>query len=347
MKQMRKVLFGFLIASLFAGAAAPRGCGDTSPDPPEKIDIYMTNMACDVFGMQTKLIQLLDSAQDTIDAHFYNCGRQDIANAFIEAEERGVRVRFITDYDNYQNGYMQDVCYGPMEAAGIPIITEAFTTKNPNTAAESHNKFVVVDGRYVWTGSLNLTDSSMRDQANDVVVLESSGLAEAYTDEFEKMWGSSTAVPNASQSRFGVFKSPTMRKIHTVGGETVEVCFDAEDPCEDVIIEAIQGARDSIDFAIFTFTRQSIASALIDAANRGVHVRGIFDAEGASFSGSQYDRLESASGFHLSVKKGNEIACPVEIHSKLIIIDAYTNGDPIVITGSKNWTSASETINDE
>ena len=340
------MLPGLLFLSFLLPATGPGKCGG-EPAPPEKIDIYMTNMACDVFGMQTKLIQLLGRATDTIDAHFYNCGRADIANAFIAAKERGVRVRFITDYDNYQNGYMQDVCYRPMEEAGIPIITENFTTYRPNPSAESHNKFAVIDERFVWTGSLNLTDSSIQDQANDVVVIDASSVAQAYTEEFEKMWGSSTSVPNASQSRFGTYKPPSGRKVHSVGGETLELCFDAEDPCDDAIVEQIQGASETIDFAIFTFTRQSIANALIDAANRGVRVRGIFDVEGSGFEGSQYDRLKSASNFFLSVKRGDEIACPIGIHNKLLIIDGHAKGDPVVITGSKNWTSASETLNDE
>lgn len=51
----------------------------------------------------------------------------------------------------------------------------------------------------------------------------------------------------------------------------------ADTTIEDKIVQAIEGAKRSIDFSTFTFNRERILQALIAAANRGVQVRGVVD----------------------------------------------------------------------
>ncbi|MEZ4306808.1 MAG: phospholipase D-like domain-containing protein [Polyangiaceae bacterium] len=46
---------------------------------------------------------------------------------------------------------------------------------------------------------------------------------------------------------------------------------------EDKVVVAIEGSKKTLDFATFTFTRPRILSALVDAAERGVRVRGLVD----------------------------------------------------------------------
>ncbi|MEZ4297725.1 MAG: phospholipase D-like domain-containing protein [Polyangiaceae bacterium] len=46
---------------------------------------------------------------------------------------------------------------------------------------------------------------------------------------------------------------------------------------EDKVVVAIDGSKKTLDFATFTFTRPRILSALVDAAERGVRVRGLVD----------------------------------------------------------------------
>ncbi len=51
-----------------------------------------------------------------------------------------------------------------------------------------HHKYAVVDGEAVWTGSTNWTDDSWTREENVVVMARSTGLARAYTRDFDDLW---------------------------------------------------------------------------------------------------------------------------------------------------------------
>src|SRR5205814_6628013 len=100
-------------------------------------------------------------------------------------------------------------------AVGINWITSTYGGNHGTTNGNGimHNKYLVIDAgssnkddAYVWTGSWNCSVSGQGD-AQNAMVLHDWGLAQAYTMDFEQMWGSSTAVPNATNSRMGSRKS--------------------------------------------------------------------------------------------------------------------------------------------
>ncbi|MBI4066058.1 hypothetical protein HY412_02625 [Candidatus Kaiserbacteria bacterium] len=106
------------------------------------------------------------------------------------------------------------------------------------------------------------------------------------------------------------------------------------------IIALINEAEDHIYFAIYTFTLQSIADALVAAKKRGVDVRGIMDSEQSnnSYGVPIKDKLISAGIpiFNERHVTGNGI-----MHIKLLVTEqAYA-------FGSYNWTNSATTINDE
>ncbi|HON57657.1 MAG TPA: helix-hairpin-helix domain-containing protein, partial [bacterium] len=115
-----------------------------------------------------------------------------------------------------------------------------------------------------------------------------------------------------------------------------EAYFSPKDKIEDKIINYINKAEYTIEFALFTFTEVDIANALIAAKNRGVVVRGIFEDAQINITGCQYTPLKNAG---IKVIKDKNSYC---MHHKYIIIDGR-----IVITGSFNWTASANVKNDE
>src|SRR5260370_4210081 len=51
-----------------------------------------------------------------------------------------------------------------------------------------HNKFIVRDGRAVWTGSTNDTDDAFALMENNSVTIDSTQLAGYYVEEFDQLW---------------------------------------------------------------------------------------------------------------------------------------------------------------
>lgn len=193
-----------------------------------------------------------------------------------------------------------------------------------------HDKFVVVDGRYVWTGSTNASDSCAGGyNSNLVIVVDSPQVAEWYTSEFEQMFA----------GKFHWMKSPQLLPMRAqIDPETwLEVYFSPQHtPMKKVVEPLIENARESIDIAVFFLTHKGIAQDLIDAKNRGVKVRVVIDSTGASNEYSKHEVLRLA-GIPVKVEDFGG-----KMHAKSAVIDGN-----IVIGGSMNWTGAGEDDNDE
>lgn len=192
-----------------------------------------------------------------------------------------------------------------------------------------HDKFFVVDGRFLWTGSTNVSDTCAGGyNANLVIVVDSPTVAAWYTQEFETMWGGKHHQRKA--------RSEHERKV-AVGSSEVEVLFSPQDRVvERHVRPLIQGATKSIDIAVFFLTHKLITKDLIDAHLRGVEIRVIMDATGASNGYTKHELLR-AVGIPVKIENWGG-----KMHMKSALIDGET-----LVVGSMNWTSAGEWDNDE
>ena len=274
------------------------------------------------------LIALIDGADDTLDLCLYTLNYAPIVEAIVHAFDRGVAVRFVGDADE-----ADDTGIIALESAGVPM-------QFRETSGIMHNKFAVVDQRVVWTGSTNLTDTGLLRNNNDALLLDSTELAQAYTAEFEQMYVD------------GLFagKKNDVHGTHTVpfNEREVEFYFSPEHDVIDVLSDLITEADESAYFMVFSFTHDDIADALVDADLRGVEVAGIFDSSQAS---SRYSRDEVLAEEGLSIHHdGNHNSSGFsggKLHHKALIVDAGTDSDPFVVTGSFNWSKNADTRNDE
>ncbi|HAD12815.1 MAG TPA: hypothetical protein DCF33_10305 [Saprospirales bacterium] len=120
----------------------------------------------------------------------------------------------------------------------------------------------------------------------------------------------------------------------------MESYFSPSDQTTTQIERVIRSAQSEALFATFSFTKNELGTALVDIHNDGVAVRGIM--ENIDDSGAEYAYL-LANG--VAVKHHNLTG---EFHHKYTVVDAYDiTSDPMVLTGSHNWSNAAENINDE
>lgn len=267
-------------------------------------------------GLDEQLADAIDEAERTVDVAAYDFDLARVADALIRAHKRGLRVRLVTDSD-----YADELGPVRLEAAGIPVVYD-------ERSAFMHNKFVVLDGAVVWTGSWNLTDYGTYRNNNNVVIIESAALARNYTAEFEEMFEEGAFGPTSP--------AETPYTQVEVGEILVENYFASEEKVASRIVELLEDAETSIRFLTFTLTDDDIAGTMNRKHREGVLVQGVVESRNAGGLGSDVEALQQAGAAVL--KDGN----PYNMHHKVIIIDGA-----IVITGSYNFTRNAAESNDE
>ncbi len=279
-------------------------------------------------ALDDALVALIGAATVSVDVAAYNFDRQNVIDALVAAHSRGVEVRFVGDGDLASDpGYLQ------LQAAGVP------TSLRPAGNAIMHHKFVLVDGAFVWTGSTNLSDNDILLNNNNSVVVESAALAAAYRAEFDEMM---------VHGRFGRSKlDVTSGSVVTASGVNVEYFFGPKDGLMARVLERVDTAQRSVHAMIFTFTRTDLRSRLIARQSAGAGVYAIFDTLQASGAYSQDEAL-AAAGVPTWLDGNRNGSGGGLLHHKVLILDGdAADSDPMVITGSFNWTASGDQDNDE
>ena len=141
---------------------------------------------------------------------------------------------------------------------------------------------------------------------------------------------------------FGSNKQDNTPHNFMVNGKHIELYFSPSDQTTSHILEVINSVDYSLEFALLDFTRDDLGDAIIDIHNNfGTNVRGIVESENTT--GSEFPSLNSAG---VNIKSHTGI--PHTIHHKYAIADAdILASDPILLTGSHNWSNNAENNSDE
>ncbi|KGP90681.1 phospholipase D [Pontibacillus chungwhensis BH030062] len=246
---------------------------------------------------------------------------------------------------------------------------------------QMHNKFAVIDGKWVFTGSWNFTKTGLygsdENYQNDVlggntqhvVELHSSELAGIYKTEFDEMWGASGMTPDPAASNYHGRKIDNTPHTVTVGGKEVEVYFSAGDDAVGHMANVVKNEADyGAYFTIFAWSDQALVNELknkwegsyadLEGSLTGFDVKGVYD-EGFwnqwwSASIEMTGRTASQTSENNPNVRWNN-AAPVyednedrKLHSKTMLIDpTHPESDPTAIVGSTNWSTNGNDINDE
>ncbi len=296
-------------------------------------------------NISQEFLRHISSAQYSIDAALYSLSGtvgSSIANALIAAKNRGVKVRVIGEYDNSGTAP-----WSTLKNAGIPVIFDNYDPQNGGGLM--HNKFAVFDNSdssdtndWIWSGSWNATDPGNNNDAQNVVEIQDKAIANAYTVEFEEMWGSNTETPNSSNSKFGISKTDNTPHHFNIASTPVDLYFDPSDNTTSHIADALNESVSSINVAMLTFTRSDLAQILINKKAEGEKVHVILDNK--SDTGNQFSFLKN-NGVDVLLKGS---AVSGLLHHKYAVVDGDTrSADQMVITGSHNWSNSAENSNNE
>lgn len=296
---------------------------DPGPAGSDWYEIYFTDPTCPpeaerVGGIDEIIAEDLLQAQRSVDMAAFDLDAVPIVDALITLEGEGVPVRVVTDTDNEEL-----TSINRLRRNGISVVTD-------DRSALMHDKFIVIDGRVVWTGSLNYTTNGAYCNNNNAVRFISPDLARNYTAEMDEMYIARSFGPRSPDN--------TAKQIK-INGVVVENYFAAEEEIAPIIAALIDGAEESVQFMAFSFTQEDIGEAMIARAEEGITVEGVFETTGSETEFSYYPDMSSAGLPNLRVlQDGN----PRIMHHKVIIIDGKT-----VIFGSFNFSGSANDSNDE
>jgi phosphatidylserine/phosphatidylglycerophosphate/cardiolipin synthase-like enzyme len=285
-------------------------------------EVYFTTPANPDEGIRTGgndeiVVAAINGAQSTIDMAAFEFNLQSVTDALIAAQGRGVRIRMVDDNEHTEDSDQME----EIRDAGIPVVDD-------ERSALMHNKFIVIDGRELWTGSMNFTENGVYRNNNNLLHITSPELAANYTAEFEEMFGEAAFGPRSPAN------TPAPRL--TMGGVRIENYFSPEDDPMSHVLAQVGRADTSIHFMSFSFTHDDLGNAVRERAANGVEVRGIFEQRGAN---TQYSECPIMLDAGLDVRlDGN----PYTFHHKVIIIDSS-----VLVMGSFNYSNNATESNDE
>ncbi len=283
------------------------------------------------------IIELIKKAKKSIDLAIYNMNIDQIGYALNQAKARGVRVRVIYD--------------GSTSNSSIYVLQGIPTLASPQGSSYSimHNKFMIVDcdtdnanDAWLLTGSMNFTSNQVSTDANNFLLIQDKSLALAYRMEFEEMWGGNGDQPNPSASKFGQYKTNNTPHYFNIGGRPVESWFSPSDGVTAKIKSAINSAGTSLFIPTNLITRDDIADAIAQRRSQNVMVKVVVD-DNASCASSVVSTLSQSLGTNFRETTESGL-----LHHKALIADALdSRSNPLVLTGSHNWSNNAENKNDE
>ena len=99
-------------------------------------------------GIEDALVDAIEATDISLDIAAFELNSEAIFRAILDAHERGVAVRIVTD-DEHGLQDTNDPALRNLRDEGIAVVDDG-------RSGLMHNKFMIIDGETVWTGSWNL-----------------------------------------------------------------------------------------------------------------------------------------------------------------------------------------------
>ena len=132
-------------------------------------------------GCQEAVVEAISKAQNAIDIAMYSITSRQIAQAVLKAKERQVKIRIVLDRSQIKEHYSKSRY----------LIGKGVNVKFLLGPGLMHNKFAVIDGRILLTGSFNWTAAADKKNAENLLVIKDKDLAQKYVKQFKHLWGQS------------------------------------------------------------------------------------------------------------------------------------------------------------
>lgn len=132
-------------------------------------------------GCQEAVVTEINNARKSIDVGMYSFTSRQIAQALIDAKNRNIKIRIVLDKGQKKERYSK----------ARYLITNGIDVKFHLASGLMHNKFAVIDGQEVLTGSFNWTASANMRNEENLLVITDKEISAKYEQRFDYLWSGS------------------------------------------------------------------------------------------------------------------------------------------------------------
>lgn len=303
-------------------------------------------------GLEEAILDFIGKADNNdygLRAAVYEFSQDSVLKAFDDARKRGVDVKII--YDSKKRGPFKKTLEAIQNTGAnlnlIPRKTGSYI---------AHNKFIILlknnEPLEVWTGSTNFTKSGIFGHSNVGHTIRDQNIAEKYWDYWKELatdptakklreWNNlETPIPNDLCSPNSIIPIFSPRKTYKALDWYVKLMDNAK---ESLFLTAAFGVNAKLA-KILAQDKPYLRYLLLERPGDNIQMissdKDVQIAIGSKFIGETLNEW-------LLKENPNMISKYVKyVHTKYLLIDPLSE-DPIVITGSANFSFASTKKNDE
>ena len=169
------VILGLALPNLHTPPAPAQETVQTTPDAPAPDITVAFSRVEDPRGV---ILAELGKVHQSAIVAMYTFTDRELAAALVAAQGRGANVAVYLDRSMVTS---RDSVARSLVQAGVPV-------RISNNPKIMHNKFAVLDGAMVLTGSYNWTISASKYNDENLLRITRPELAQRYTDRFTQLW---------------------------------------------------------------------------------------------------------------------------------------------------------------
>jgi len=325
--------------------------GNVDPDPNDPQSAPMVWLSRGLFEALLRMIACAKDETFALRAAFYEFRYQPIANAFAKAVQAGANVKIIYDAESsYKTENEETIGRAGLDATDSVI---------PRTVTEGirHNKFVVLlkdgDPIAVWTGSTNISAGGIFGHSNVGHMVWDKTVAQSYLDYWTRL--SQNLTPTKLRP---LNQAATPTPAGKIPKHSVHALFSARD--DETSNKTLQWYADRMAEAkelvciTVAFNLDEVFQKVLSQENDVLRYVVKDDDLGSGESvGHDRDVIFAAGGYfgagaltNFLQERSNPLNSNDYIHTKFMLVDPLSD-DPLVVTGSANFSRPSQRTNDE
>lgn len=340
----------FFNRGVIGSQAYAREFGNRDPDAGNPRSKEMKWLSRGLFEALVRFIGLAGDGMG-LRAALYEFHYQPVANAFAKAIEAGADVKIVYDAES---SYKTD-----NEATIATAGLDDYNAAIPRTVSEGirHNKFIVLlkgdKPVAVWTGSTNISAGGIFGHSNVGHIVWDEEVATQYLDYWQRL------ADNLTPTKL---RDPNRTATPTPSGKppknSVLPLFSARDDKDgNETLEwyaARLGEAKQVSCMTFAFNVDEVFQTVLSQESNVLRYVLKDDPLGEEESIGQDRDVIFASGGYLGEgaldnflkERSNPLNRNRYIHNKFMLVDPLSE-DPLVVTGSANFSKPSQRINDE